>query len=284
MPLSTRTNKSADEDDPIIGGLRLCRVSSKPVYGHNANLNLSGVPIYYQCSGEPYFNFTNKMYNMIRNKHIQNPGSMWGKRPWPIPLDVGMTANSNSNLAGSAALLFMGNSHARQVTNELLCQYQDKIVSNKVLFDETSMRKNVMMQFHLQNNLTIYTAFNVPHVYYAQLQKTFETMFRRPLQSLDAIVMGSFHSYETAAHSTFAGATMKYQKKFPEQKIDFEHILPPNIKDIAKLYDGPIVYLSMFSSTNDRRKEYSDALKVIQELEENERTLPPSMRALSCKI
>ena len=152
-----------------------------------------------------------------------------GRRPFPIP--------SNSTV------LIMGNSHIRQMAETLLCQYADSVES----FETTSIGtgKTDFFVAHLHNNATLISLTNNPIVYSKDWKKLLQEVINRRLSSLDAIILGHFNNYSESKGTNFLKTIDDIASNL-NITIDFENVAPPSLKDVAKVYKGPIVSVSMF--------------------------------------
>ena len=128
--------------------------------------------------------------------------------------------------------------------------------------------KNVAMEFQLQNNLTIYTAFNTPYVYTRNWKDFFEeTLLNRPLSSLDAIVLGPMHNYRGTQGTSFRKVTLAYQEEHPELKIDFMNQQAPGLLEFSNNFRGPIIWLGMFAKKRSQQ-QLNEVLEVMQQLKQ----------------
>lgn len=241
---------------------RLCRLQPSPQINQTpVRMKGPGIPIWYQCAGKPYDEFMYKVFGLVKQKLKAKPKSKWGKRKYIVPKILAPNPPKRHR-----KILVIGNSHTRQVIAALVCQYRDDITSSRVLVPSTA-RKNLAVEytFESHDNLTVYVIVNHPFVYSKTWKATLEIdMLKHPLHDLDAIVLGAFNSYRESRGTSFLNTTLAYQKQFPHQGVDFEHIEAPTIEEFAKVYPGPIVWLSMFAHYNVPIHQH--ALELIQTL------------------
>ena len=156
-------------------------------------------------------------------------------------------------------ILIIGNSHTRQMASTVLWQYKGQINGSHAMImtggtttASNASKKNVAHVYHLpENHLTIYVLVNHPFVYGRSWKVTLEIdILHHPLQALDAIVLGTFNRYSERADTKFVKAALDYQRRFPQQGVDFEHIPAPTVQDIARVYAGPLIWVSMFAGYN----------------------------------
>ena len=241
--------------------LRICRIDPPPILNTTPVVQKEslGIPLWYQCTGEPYDDFMNKVFQLILERYQKDQKEQWGRRPAILPLSV-----------HNKSILIMGNSHTRQMAASLLCQYRDLIQDQKELVVMTDPR-HVAVSFQFIHNVTITVIANHPFVYSQQWVHNLERdILNHPLSDLDAIVLGKFNGYQQSQNSTFLASTLEYQEQFPHQKIDFAHIPPPRIQEVASAYNGPLVWVGMFALYNEQR--HQEALRMIRNLRKDGRT------------
>ena len=115
-------------------------------------------------------------------------------------------------MASDRNVLVLGNSHTRQLISSLICQYMEKVVASNAT-DSTNAR--------FANNSTIVSLTNSAILDSPDWTALIEKRFRRPLNSYDGIVLGKLNSNQGSK--------------------------PPKLRDVAKVYKGPVVYVSMFA-------------------------------------
>ena len=261
-PATTKNNKMEFKKDMIptmealskptldvpMDEFRLCRVQPEPVLGDKAVImNGTVMPVDYQCAGEPYEEFATQLEKLIQFTaayRMEKYQSRWGRRKQILPRQ-----NNNNK---ERAILIMGNSHTRQIASTLLCQYRKDILNATWLFSLPDNRSYGVLEVKLRHNFTIYISTNCPFVYSHDWHEILESpqILNRSLNTLDAIIVGRFNHYTESTGTKFYDAIMGYQRQLEGTKwtIDFEHIMPPTMADVAKVYTtGPIVYVGMFA-------------------------------------
>jgi hypothetical protein len=216
---------------------RLCSIKIDP--GQKNLTVIHPIMVQYQCAGSAYDEFSHKLLELATTpKHfgLERDSKNWGKRKIPTP------ANST--------VVFLGNSHTRQVFQTFMCQYRDNIVKATVLNDVDGKGSGIV-HVSLKENITVYGVTNLPHVYsprWSELLKV--SMNLQTLNDIDALVLGHFNTFKESINSTF----MTLMKNLTAgTDADFERISPPGIEDVAKVYSGPIIAVSMFADYDVRR-------------------------------
>lgn len=218
----------------------------------------------YQGAGHDYTDFMEQhLFPLILLKREQKgSSSRWGQRrkllPWP---------NRNKSL------LFVGNSHTRQMVGSLLCQYQDEVISSRALQPDFikittptgAFVKVHAMEYKLKGNIKLNVIINHGAVYSQRWQANLEELTGRPLQSFDAIVLGHMNPYEAEYKDTSLWAGInRYGELFPEFEVDLEgHPSGFDIKDLAPVYSKPIVWVPPLS---DRPSELAHHAATIEHI------------------
>jgi len=290
---STDTAIATTAADPVVDlstvsstdpdGLRICRVRPAPVLdekrvSHTEAMNPFLPELHYQCAGPHYEKFVDAMWANVRTRtalsnatddeimtyfasspltskrtllHVpafRQRMANWGNRPTFIPI--------HKNKPQS--ILFIGHSHTRQLFTELVCQYQEQLISSKSLMDFDSDGnnggKNVALMYTFQHNITLYAIFNQPFLYSKRWKDILEmVVVHKPLDQMDALVLGPLHQYAGTQGTSFRRDTLAYQARHPEQAIDFEHIGAPSFQEFAQYYSGPIVFAGAFAKRDEYR-------------------------------
>lgn len=149
-------------------------------------------------------------------------------------------------LPPNATILFFGNSHMRQVALSLLCQAELQEIRTLKTID-TPMGGCLVARYRLANNATVYLAANsqsvtVPHWATSlsqQLQVDEHTFWS---QALDVLVYG-VHNMPSSKQA-------------------------PSLQEIAEIFSGPILFLPMMATGQERHRNQSEAaLKDMKVLE-----------------
>jgi hypothetical protein len=231
------TGKKSDVVEFRRDDYKYCQITPEPQIDQH-RIRMEQVPpamdLWYQCSGQPYNDYMDSVWaQVIHAKHHADPTSPWGKRPFPIP--PGKT------------ILVMGNSHTPQVLTSLLCQHRDQII-NAAELAPVPGKKNVAMTFFLRHNVIIHVLVNHPFVYSKRWHRTLALEFlKMPLFKLDAIVLGSFNALKESYKTSFQEVTLRYQKEMPHHRVNFLQQEAPLMQDVAQVYGGPLIWISMFA-------------------------------------
>jgi uncharacterized protein YfiM (DUF2279 family) len=208
---------SHDENDALLP-LRVCQ---DPMIATDPDDPLI---ISYQCQGPKYEAFSQQLTDYMTNTSIHS--STWGRRPFPFP-------------ANKSVFIF-GNSHTRQTTISILCQYQDQL---KVLKPRLSGAEGFTAEF--KNGAIAECLINNYALYGHNWKDLIEDEIGKPLASFDAILLGKFNRLKDSQNSTFMKRMEEISKTNPD--VDFLHTRPPGLKQVAAVYDGNIVAFGMFS-------------------------------------
>jgi len=231
---NNHTNLHNNDDDDT---LRLCRLPQIPRLNEpKVRLaQLAGnLDVGYQCAGSDYDRCVAAFQEFARRKIHNNNNSTWGRQGVPF---LGRTDNHGDRPNGTT-VLFLGNSNTRQIVEALLCQYSDDIVQVNATF------------VALRNNVTLYHSTNqfyhhLPNQWDIYLQQ--HTLGGRPLQSLDAVVLGDFNVPQRTRSSNFYRTVTQ---RAMEEGVAIDEAFTPTIDVVARRYtNGPIVYVSDVRST-----------------------------------
>lgn len=234
---STATSTSWSEMNDTVNGRRLCRTVSFRLSSRNVVNRTSVVPtnnrtvpfnMQYSCSGKPYQDFSQKLIDFAtddkKNGHDKNI-SLWGRHTFPVP--------------SNKSVLFLGNSHTRQVAHTLICQYRDVI-------DYHVQHGPDGRSIQLGNNATIALVTNSVLFYSTNWANMIADLIGgRPIQSFDAVILGKINYLDNSRKTKFM--TLMQNLSATIDGVDFNTIPPPGLADLSKLYKGPIVTVGMFA-------------------------------------
>lgn len=203
----------------------------------------------YQCNDKSYINFAQKLHELVSRLSLnRHTSASWGKRKYPLPSDT--------------TVLLLGNSHLRQISKTLACQYESSI--------ESMISKGPeFFSIRFSNNSTLVSVTNTVLVHSKKwtelIEKTFLHDENRTLHSVDAIVFGKFTKYNEAKATNYA-KTMMAEEKYYNQIINSSGILdyrffpPPELVNVARLFSIPIISTSMFAVSDQQRadREYRE--------------------------
>jgi hypothetical protein len=280
----------------------------------------------YQCEGPQYEAFADALQNLAYDQSIEASGAfermmydasgfrkrtllpqhgaceairsetmptapLWGRRFYPLP--------------DNAAVLVLGNSHLRQISKTLACQYAASSLKSirflpslhSLLNDPTETsdaRHSDGFVLEFDNGSRWISITNTVLVYSESWVTLLEDFFLSALSidftELDTIVMGKFTTFEEAQHTNYERTMAMeqnlydaFQQQWLQQEkatdfltmerrivsdmvddddmrsmvVDFNSIPPPDLVDLARVYDGPIISVNMFSKSDEFRFEQS---------------------------
>lgn len=252
---STKKHKASpklEKKKPQLGTtslpFKLCSIKIDP--GQKNLTVIHPIMVQYQCAGSAYDNFSHKLLELATTPKqfgLEKDTKNWGKRKIPAP------ANST--------VVFLGNSHTRQVFQTFMCQYRNDIIKATVINDVDGKGSGIL-HVRLKENITVYGVTNLPHVYSPRWSELLRISMNLPtLNDIDALVLGHFNTFKESINSTFL-TLMKNLTAGTD--ADFERISPPGIEDVAKVYSGPILAVSMFADYDVKR--FQSVLKQIETL------------------
>lgn len=202
----------------------------------------------YVCRGPEYEAFADKLESLLLEKEKEQQDnnnvvgmphtgitSLWGKRKSPFP------ANST--------ILAVGNSLIRQTFSSLACQYEGRGLRSWISPETKLKIWGTFYEGQFDNGSKLYLVTNHPMFYSPKWPDYLREMIGmddwngRP--KLDGIFMGRFNTFKDAYNTSFM-ELMKEQTKDWEG-ANFAALSPPTLLDFAKIYDGPIVGVSMMA-------------------------------------
>jgi hypothetical protein len=261
--------------------LRFCKKSG--VRHNNVTLGLL-----YQCQGSSYQSFGKKLAQLAQETslaldHAEESGSadnsshqsMWGRRDFPVP--------------ANRTVLVMGNSHVRQISKTIICQYSDRITNLQVtppFFQQaTSSYKSHNQEVFgvkFQNGARWISMTNTILAYSHEWQELIlkENIWKMMgvdttssvgnAAVVDTVIMGKFTKYAEGKGSGFEQLLHReedgymYLQQSKRSKtgsksnvtLDFAHIPPPTLVDVAQAFDsvpGGIIAVPMFGKSDKIR-------------------------------
>jgi hypothetical protein len=205
-------------------------------YGSNATK--------YYCEGPAYDNFTERLLRYALKLKAEAPFK-WGQRAFPLPANM--------------SVLIFGNSHTRQMSNALICQYRLQIYWEERLnssFDPTIPRDDYPRILHFKNNSTITVITNTALVYSStKWLSNLESWLQRPFSSFDAIVMGHINGVESKLK--FGHSIIRFSLARPEL-FDSPEFPVPTVTKLAEVYSGPVVAVPMFAMHGQDVKTHAE--------------------------
>lgn len=127
-----------------------------------------------------------------------------------------------------------------------------------------------MLCFHsdFPNGATMYLVANSYVPYSVKWQELLERQIQRKLNTIDAIVLGQFNMGYPG--STFFTNMLTMTKDLPASyEIDFLNSDGPFVENVTAVFDGPLVYASMFAVTMKEKAHHN--LVVAREMKRNGR-------------
>ena len=198
------------------------------------------IQLTYWCEGPQYDVFAPQLHDYMN----QGPAT-WGRRLLPT----------------NRRILVVGNSHTRQVTYSLLCQQQEYLQ----FMQELHFHGPLQYRF-CPLNTTVVTVFNSHWPYSHRWRELLQDELREPLTNFDAIVLGLFN--HCGGTNSFSRDMEALTSTMPD--VDCLRISPPTIRQWANVYDGALIFVSMFST--NQLNESQAALADIQSLQNEGRT------------
>ena len=266
-PLATSSNHSR--------ALQFCHQPS--IEHNNVTLNLL-----YQCEGQEYLDFGKKLAQFANQKSslLQNysSSSQWGRQYFPIP--------------ANRTVLVLGNSHLRQISKTVVCQFSNVIQSIQILpsLDPSDGKQEIFgVEFlngsrwiSITNTVLAYSKQWHHLILYDGLRTLLgakgENDDDDTLASLiDTVIFGKFTRYFEAIGSSYMDTMAKAESAFYERHpteagltgavVDFFNIAPPTLLEAAIAFKlvGGIISVPMFSTSDQGRahlewNEYQQAL------------------------
>ena len=185
------------------------------------------VDIPYQCDGPYYRSFISHLRAFSDDMVTQGEQSFdWGHR---------------STLPANRKYLFLGNSHTRQTAMALLCQLN-------VRNTESLEQKNLAMarRYDLDNDAQVFLVVNSYVVHSPKWVELLEKQVGVKLADFDAVVLGLFNTCNADVNTTFT--TEMKEMTDEDAQVDCMNQEGPSLKDVAAVYSGPLLYVSMFAT------------------------------------
>ena len=242
------SNNDNDSPDSLWPTPRFCQdryIAAAP------DILATPVQVTYWCEGPHYNAFGDQLRQYMVN-HRGNtttttdnkaPELTWGRRKFPFP------ANKR--------ILVIGNSHTRQTLYSLLCQHQT------LLQAQTEIYYHGPVRYEFCHNSTVVTLFNSHVPYSHQWKELLEAEVQEPLENFNAVMLGLMNHCGGSN-----GFSMDMERLTADiENVDCIHISPPSVSEWAKAYDGPIVFVSMFST--NQQTEVEEARQQVEMIRRN---------------
>lgn len=194
----------------------------------------ASIDVRYQCAGPEYDAFAQNLHGQVQNwvdQGLRPP--TWGRRLSPLP--------------PNSRLLMFGNSHMRQVALALAGQGGGGSVDENQIrhihaygFEKRSPSQIMAQRYTFVNNATLYIVANsaVAHCPHPAWKMALEEQIETSLNSMDAIVMGLFNPGKVLGTYIDKFLPAHYGCGLDEPR--------PMVRDLARVYDGPLGFISMF--------------------------------------
>jgi hypothetical protein len=228
--------------------LRLCRFSPRMPQRDQPPIEIfPNFPTEYQCEGPAYDTCAAAVRAVARNVS-QRASSTWSKPGIPL-------------VRPGSLLLFIGNSHTRQIYETLACQYQEDILSTNSNGTNVTLRHDIVLQ----------SSINLPWHYdvTTNLTERFLAELGHYPSDYDAIILGDFngeyvHYNFSLAYTRREGFYNLTVEKAAAANITMNGVL--QLKDFAAIFDGPILRLTGGGPANATKVRNAQA-QVHQELQ-----------------
>jgi hypothetical protein len=142
----------------------------------------------------------------------------------------------------------------------LLCQFNEEVIEHDNVMGFNSSRED-SFRVRFRNNSTIMSLTNNPVVYSPHWVTLVENIVGRPLGSFDAIVLGKFNNYFESKGTSFM-ETVTQALGNSQEGFDFSTARVPTLRDFMTIYNGPMLYVSMFSAYG--QPELRDNMRVVK--------------------
>jgi hypothetical protein len=207
--------------------------------------------IAYQCDGPLYRSFARILRAAVQDfgneKLEQQQQALWGHR---------------TALPPGKRILMLGNSHTRQVAMALLCQLGEQGQVRQQRSLDPTHNANMAREFQFVNGAELYLVVNSYVVHSPNWVKLLEVQIGVPLADFDAVVLGVFNTCDAPVNTTFASEMKQWSDNLDD--VDCFHTDGPNLTDVAAVYGGPLVFVSMFA--HYRFATYEPALEAAVEM------------------
>ena len=198
----------------------------------------------YVCEGTEYDAFADNLESFIEEEAHARPPT-WGRRVFPFP--------------DNSTILAVGNSLTRQLFEALPCQYPEALVSwiDREANATNTMRRATFYEGKFANGATVYLVTNHAMFYsprWPEFLAKFVGVERIHRGPIDAMIVGHINHFMNAYNTSFMELMREQTKDY--DGANFESIWPPTISDFARLYDGPLVGVSMMADWSWYDQDY----------------------------
>jgi hypothetical protein len=186
----------------------------------------------YACEGPEYDAFAEKLEALLKIFEQQDSALgksiQWGKR-------------RNSPFPDNATILAVGNSHTRQILQTLTCQY--KVVQTIDMESNTTeiSRRGSYYLTVFANHAKLHLITNHALFYSRKWLTYLHEM--TGLSNIDAMIVGQINGMAEAYNTSFMD--LMIEKTSHLEDADFTSVNPPQLKQFAEFYSGPIIAHSL---------------------------------------
>ena len=220
------------------------RFSSKHVLEGSHNSSRTTIDIPYQCGGEDYVDFAERLHQYADEQQGNKP-THWGR--------------SSAMLPTNAKVLIVGNAYTRQVAYSLVAQHSHQLT------EIHNLEGRLVHRFDFSHGATLWELAN-SYVWYNRSHwvRYLENQIQVHLNDLDAIVLGP------VGEATCINATTRSQVQLrdllqPMPHMNCETDSPPSLEDWLRVFQGPIVYVSTFERDNPENTIQAQAVDAWQQ-------------------
>eukprot|EP00980_Cylindrotheca_fusiformis_P030789 scaffold25426_cov88-Cylindrotheca_fusiformis.AAC.1 len=238
-------------------GFHLCRnqhvrpTSYQDENDDNNTTSSSSLTLLYQCHGKSYDQFTDRLYSLVHrltaNANTNNSSKnnnnkeYWGRRDFPVP-------------AGKT-VVWLGNSHLRQVAKTLVCQYHATVVEDIQLHEEQG--DSFTVQFTNGAKWVIITNTILVHseIWPELIQEYFNVSLNT--DGVDAIVLGKFTTYAEAQNTNYAITMAEEEEQYASllgKPVNFTSISPPTLSSVVQQLQQQQRQQSLSSLSSTKKK------------------------------
>jgi hypothetical protein len=247
--------KSPPPPEKLYPDLRLCRFSPRmPQRGLPPIQIFPNFNTYFQCEGPEYDKCAAAARAVARNSsHHHHASPTWSQPGVPL-------------VRPGSSLLFIGNSHTRQIYETLVCQYQEDILSTDPWGSSVTLRNDIFLQSSINSPWHYDVTTNLTERFLSELGH-FPNYY-------DAIILGDFNgdvfNYDFSLAYTrpesFYNVTVK---SAAAANITLNGVL--QLKHFAAIFNGPIIRLTggVLVNTTKVRNAQAEVQQVLQTTNKN---------------
>mmetsp|Transcript_9895 Transcript_9895/g.18986 ORF Transcript_9895/g.18986 Transcript_9895/m.18986 type:complete len:470 (+) Transcript_9895:56-1465(+) len=226
--------------------------------GKGEPMAIDGQSIEYQCAGPHYDNFTAQMHELIQHSsEWKNPSpkpNTWGHRTYSIP--------------ANKTVLFLGNSHTRQLALSVACQMPGP--TEVYRYDYDMIEKGMAVRYRFSNGATLYAVTNTYAVYTTDWLAALEKQIEMRISDFDVIVQGVFNVPK--GKSSFFNNLMLIAKEVPYTFDLDKRPAGPDPSDVMKVFKGPYLLVSQFSI--NQKSLFEDYRTMVEKMSQKKNAFP----------